>query len=123
PDGRIRPSYNQIVDTGRYSCSKPNLQNQPAFGLHRFAYIAKAGYLLVGGDFSGQELGVIAAGSQEKLWMDALRNNHDLHSVMANKMYPDWLKKGVMAKGCKFPFKCDCPEHLKRRRPAKDLNF
>lgn len=121
PDNRIRPSYNQLVDTGRYSCSKPNLQNQPAFGNHRYAYTAKPGTKLVGGDFTGQELGAIAAGSKDPVWIGALRKKHDLHSVMADKMYPNWKEMGE--KDCKFPFKCKCPEHLKLRRPAKDLNF
>lgn len=138
PDGRIRGGYTQIVETGRYSSSNPNLQNIPAFGIghelaayidylkaqmfvHRHAFIADKGNLLCVGDFTGQELGVIAAGSKDSLWINAMRAGHDLHSVMANKIYSDWLKVGE--KGCKYPFKCDCPEHKKRRRPAKDLNF
>jgi DNA polymerase I-like protein with 3'-5' exonuclease and polymerase domains len=121
PDGRVRPSYNQIVDTGRYSCSKPNLQNQKAKTPHRLAFIAPDGTDLVVGDFTGQELGAIAAGSRDPVWLEALSKKHDLHSVMADKMYHNWREMGN--KNCKFPFKCDCPKHLELRRPAKDLNF
>lgn len=121
PDGRIRPSYNQLVDTGRYSCSKPNLQNQPAFGKHRYAYIAPKGSKLVIPDFGGQELGIIAFGSQEPVWLEAMKKGHDVHAVMAAKIYDDWHK--IKDRGCKFPFKCKCKKHNERRRPAKDLNF
>lgn len=121
PDGRIRPSYNQLVDTGRYSCSKPNLQNQPAFGKHRYAYIAPLGSKLVGKDFGGQELGIIAYGSQEPSWLNAMRKNHDLHSVKAADIVPGWEKK--KEKGCTYPFKCKCKWHNEQRRPVKDLNF
>lgn len=121
PDVRVRPSYNQIVDTGRYSCSKPNLQNQKAKSKHRLAFMAEDGTILVVGDFTGQELGVIAAGSRDPVWLEALGKGHDLHSVMADKMYHNWKEMGD--KGCKFPFKCDCKKHKELRRPAKDLNF
>jgi DNA polymerase-1 len=123
PDGRIRPGYNQIVDTGRYSMSKPTLHNIPAKrkGRHRLAFIAKKGCKLVNGDFTGQELGIIAIGSGEQSWIQAMLKGHDVHSVMAEKIYSDWHQAG--SKGCKFPFKCECPKHTERRRPAKDLNF
>jgi len=121
PDGRIRANYNQILDTGRFSISNPPLQTLPAKGLHRFAFTARKGYTLCIGDFTGQELGVIAAGSKEPVWIDAMLKGHDIHSVMAGKIYSDWQEMGN--KDCTFPFKCKCPEHQRLRRPAKDLNF
>ena len=121
PDGRIRGNYNQVLDTGRYSISNPPLQTLPAKGLHRFAFIARKGYTLCVGDFTGQELGVIAAGSKEPVWIDAMLKGHDIHSVMAAKIYSDWHQ--IADKKCSFPFKCKCPEHQRLRRPAKDLNF
>lgn len=121
PDGRIRGSYQQVMETGRYSSSDPNLQNQPSKGKHRNAFVPAKGFRFVVGDFTGQELGVIAAGSKEPVWINAMRKNHDIHSVMADKIYTDWRKIGD--KKCKFPFKCDCPKHKEKRRPAKDLNF
>jgi DNA polymerase-1 len=121
PDGRIRGSYDQVKDTGRYGISNPPLQTLPAKGLHRFAFTARKGYVLCVGDFTGQELGVIAAGSKEPVWIDAMLKGHDIHSVMADKIYSDWQTIGE--KKCSFPFKCKCPRHQQLRRPAKDLNF
>lgn len=124
-DCRIRPNYNQIMETGRYSTSKPNLQNIPASpsagGIHRNAFIPSRGCRFVVGDFTGQELGIMAAGSGEKWWIKTLSKGDDLHSVLATKLFPDW--NDVAEKGCIFPKKCSCPEHKKKRRPAKDLNF
>lgn len=120
-DSRIRCNYNQIMETGRYSTSNPNLQNLPAKGKHRNAFIPRDGFRFVVGDFEGQELGVMAAGSGEEWWIETLLGRKDLHSVLATKLYTDWEEVGE--KDCVFPKKCSCPEHKKRRRPAKDLNF
>ena len=120
-DGRIRAGYTQIIETGRYSMNSPNLQQLPAKGRHRECFMSRKGYSLVVGDFTGQELGVIAAGSKDPTWIEPMKLGHDIHSVMAAKIFPDWKQVGL--KDCKFPLKCDCPEHKKRRRPAKDLNF
>ena len=65
PDGRIRPSWNQTsVDTGRLSCSNPNLQNQPGtlddLPTLRRAFRARPGYLLVVADQSQLEPRVLA---------------------------------------------------------------
>jgi DNA polymerase-1 len=121
PDGRIRCSYNQIMETGRYSTNDPNLQNQPAKGKHRHAFVPRPGFRFVNGDFTGQELGAIAAGSKDPIWVEAMKKGHDIHSVMATKVYPEW--EDIGDRGCGYPFKCDCKEHKGRRRKIKDLNF
>jgi DNA polymerase I - 3''-5'' exonuclease and polymerase domains len=58
-DGVIHPNYNQLVRTGRVSCSNPNLQQVPSrFDLIRYAFrTAEPGRLLVSADFSLQLVG------------------------------------------------------------------
>ncbi|MGG1263779.1 DNA polymerase [Brevibacillus laterosporus] len=52
-DGVIHASYNQLVRTGRVSCSMPNLQQIPSrFDLIRYAFRAAEGRMLVSADFS-----------------------------------------------------------------------
>ena len=122
PDGRIRGSYNQILTTGRLSMNKPNLQQIPSGGLYRKAFIAKPGYKLVIGDFSNQEIGIMAAASNEKIWIDALLRKDDVHSLTASLLFgPLWDKAGD--KSCTFPKKCYCPGHKPLRNQAKVLNF
>ena len=57
-DGRIHASYNQLVRTGRMSCSNPNLQQIPSrFDLIRYAFRADEGRTLVSIDFSLRNVG------------------------------------------------------------------
>ncbi len=65
PDGRIRPSWNQTaVDTGRLSCSGPNLMNQPGSSpgmpVLRRAFRARPGFKLVVADQSQLEPRMLA---------------------------------------------------------------
>ncbi len=84
---RIHCSVFQILKTGRISVSDPNVNQIPSKGdlgkTIRSCFVAKEGYSIVGGDFSGMELRIIAEFSQDKLWLDAFNNNQDLHSVLA----------------------------------------
>lgn len=127
-DGRVRSDFEPIVDTGRMSSNSPNLQNLPTlkkipvYGDHRRAFIPARGHVFVIGDFTGQELGVMAAGANERIWIEAMLRGDDIHSVVASLLYAqDW--EAATKRKCKFPQKCDCPQHLILREQAKTLNF
>ena len=83
-----RVHYNvwQILSTGRISVSEPNLNQIPSKGdlgkQIRNCFVAREGYKIVGGDFSGMELRIIAEFSKDPLWVDAFREGQDLHSVL-----------------------------------------
>lgn len=81
--GRIHTSIWQILDTHRVSSSEPNLQQIPARKEYLACFTAPEGYKIVGADFSGQELRLIAQGSQDPLWLDAFNNGRDLHGELA----------------------------------------
>lgn len=121
-DGRVHTDFAQVVSTGRYSSSFPNLQQIPKDTEHRKAFIASKGYKLVSGDFTGQEIAIMAFGSQDKVWLDYLRTGKDVHSMMAADFFADEWKRGK-EKGCSFPKKCKCPLHNKIRNKAKTYNF
>ena len=63
-DNRVHCSININTETGRLSCSKPNLQNQPAVEKDRFfirkAFRAPAGRTLVVADYGQLELRILA---------------------------------------------------------------
>lgn len=121
-DGRLRPSYDQNKNTGRFSTYKPNLLGLPRDGLQRSCIVPRKGNAFVIGDFSGQELGIMAAAAKEKLWIDALLRGEDVHALMAYVLNQErW--KATKAKGCTYPKKCSCPEHKLQRTPAKESNF
>jgi len=121
-DGRVHTDFAQIVSTGRYSSSFPNLQQIPKATEHRSAFIAEKGNVLVSGDFTGQEIAIMAYGSQDEVWLTALREGKDVHSIMAAEFFPtQW--KASKEKGCSFPKKCKCKGHLAIRDKAKTYNF
>ena len=146
PDDRIRPDVTQIKETGRTSISRPPLQQMPGFGRkdyqhdlvmemlyrdlgdartlpqHRKAFIPTKGNVFWIGDFSGQEIGIMAAASEEKLWIDTMLRGDDVHSLTASLLYQQDWEDGY-AKGCTFPKKCSCPKHRTPRERAKILNF
>lgn len=141
-DDRVRCHVTQCINTGRMSMNNPNLQQLPgeemkmpkkrrvlnliAGGVfkwrHREAFVPAPGKVFVSGDFSGQEIGIMASASNEKLWIDAMLRGDDIHSLTASLVNRDAWEKGK-ARGCTFPKKCKCPEHLKLREPAKINNF
>lgn len=144
-DGRIRCGMSQIINTGRFSMNNPNLQQLPGKDIknqqqqlamkrvyaqlgersvpqHRKGFVSKPGHSFVIGDFSGQEMGIMAAAAQEDLWIDALLRGDDIHGLTASILYGEqWTK--AASKGCTFPKKCTCPGHLALREPTKILNF
>tara|TARA_R110002051_G_scaffold303115_1_gene371772 strand:- start:8722 stop:10623 length:1902 start_codon:yes stop_codon:yes gene_type:complete len=91
-DGKIRTSFWQVLNTGRVSSGskedrKPNMQNIPARNEFRNCFTARDGYSIVSVDYSGQELAIIAYGSQDPVWIKCRENKEDLHSVCAELVF------------------------------------
>jgi len=113
PDtGRVHTSYNQTATvTGRLSSSDPNLQNIPIrteLGRRvRRAFVAEAGNMLVGADYSQVELRILAHVSEDPELMKAFAEGLDIHASTAALIY------GV-------PLDEVTPE---MRRLAKTVNF
>lgn len=80
-DGVIHASYNQLVRTGRVSCSNPNLQQIPSrFDLIRYAFRARDNRLMVSADFSQQELRWLAIFTKEPSLIEVFQKGLDMHS-------------------------------------------
>lgn len=142
-DGRVRCHVTQCINTGRMAMAQPNLQQLPGedgkkipklrrvlkmiagdvFSWpHRKAFIPDPGKVFVSGDFSGQEMGIMAAASNEKILINAMLRGDDVHALTARLIEPLRWDKGAK-KGCCFPKKCKCPTHIEMREPAKIDNF
>lgn len=89
-DGRVRGGFNNCVArTGRLSSSEPNLQNlsnpQEEFPVDfRQCFIATEGKTMVGADYGGQELRVLAHVCGEQKLIEAFLRNKDIHLMTAN---------------------------------------
>lgn len=87
---RIHSSYNQILNTGRISSKRPNLQNIPSDLAFRWAFDAPEGWKIVNADYSGQEQIILANKSQDRDLINFYEQNlGDMHSFIAAKIFPD----------------------------------
>ena len=117
--GRIHPNFYALsTDTGRFSCSSPNLQNAPRktndpIGVRNFIK-APEGCLIVSCDYSQIELRVGAHYCQDDIMLETYRTGGDIHaattSVIFNIPYAQAQDKHA--------------ENYKERRTiAKNVNF
>jgi len=111
-EGRVHSTFEQAgTATGRFSSSKPNLQNIPArsaYGqLVRRAFCARRGFSLMSADYSQIDLRVLAHVSGDKNLVSAFRSNEDIHLRTASEVFHA------------------APELVTRemRRSAKAINF
>jgi DNA polymerase-1 len=90
---KLHTSYNQaIAATGRLSSTNPNLQNIPIRDENgrelRKAFIpSDSEHTFLSADYSQIELRIMAAMSKDTQMMEAFRNNQDIHSITASKIY------------------------------------
>jgi DNA polymerase-1 len=91
--GRVHTNYAQSVAvTGRLSSNNPNLQNIP-IRTERGREIRKAfiprdnNHVLVSADYSQIELRIVAALSGDAIMSDAFRQNKDVHTATAAKVF------------------------------------
>ena len=121
---RVHTVFWQILNTGRVSSGMrgkfsyqdyPNMQNIPAREEYRNCFEAESGWKIVTMDYSGQELRLIAEGSQDPVWLDAFKNGEDVHGKVASMVFDIDISK-VKSK----------PRFLKGksyRDVAKTINF
>jgi DNA polymerase I len=91
-DGRIHTTYDQTgAATGRLSSSQPNLQNipmrTPQGRAIRRAFVAPAGSVLIGADYSQIELRVMAHLSGDAQLIEAFRAGEDVHERTARRIF------------------------------------
>ncbi len=85
---RIHADFNQLrADTGRFSCSNPNLQQIPATEEYRSCFMAEVGNKLVSADYSQIELRILAELSQDREFIKAFESGEDLHKATASSMF------------------------------------
>ncbi len=119
--GKICPNWNVLVASGRTSCSRPNLQNQPRKPGVRECFVPKPGNVWIDVDYATAELRSLAQVCLE--WFgysdmaDAIKAGQDLHLSFAAKM------AGVPYDEAKELLKAGDKQIKRYRQLAKVANF
>lgn len=102
--GRVYPGFKQCgaVATGRYSSVKPNFQNLPQgnklkdIGLEEYdirsMVVSDSGKLFIIADYSGIELVILAAMSDDENLLHQILQG-DIHSYVANSLFGDEIER------------------------------
>lgn len=91
--GRIHSNFNQYgAHSGRFTSSKPNMQQQPHSQNWRNIYKSADG-MLVTADYSQIELRILAQVSGDKSFIKAFNDGVDLHSLTASKVFDKTLEE------------------------------
>lgn len=86
--GRIHADFRQIgAPTGRFSCSRPNLQQIPHGADYRRCFRAEKGNTLIIADYSQIELRILAEFSRDERFIEAFRSGTDFHSSAAAQVF------------------------------------
>lgn len=90
--GRVHTTYGQAVAvTGRLASNNPNLQNIPIRTERgkeiRKAFIPRPGNVIISADYSQIELRIVAAISGDENMCNAFKNNADIHTATAAKVF------------------------------------
>ncbi|HNW44887.1 MAG TPA: DNA polymerase [Elusimicrobiales bacterium] len=91
-DGRLHTTFDQLgAATGRFSSSRPNLQNIPARSeaglLVRKCFTVRAGCVMLSADYSQIDLRVLAHLSGDRNLTEAFRNGEDIHLRTASEVF------------------------------------
>ena len=86
--GRIHSDFRQIgAPTGRFSCSKPNIQQIPHEEEYRRCFRAPEGRKLVIADYSQIELRILADFSNDENFINAFKSGTDFHTTAAAQVF------------------------------------
>lgn len=105
-DSRIHPNFHQLgTETGRMSCSNPNLQNIPIRGNLgkdiRRVFVAESGYVFVSADYSQIELRIAASLANDTKMIRFFKKGEDVHKQTALQVFDDESKRDI-AKALNF---------------------
>ncbi len=86
--GRIHADFRQIgAPTGRFSCSRPNIQQIPHEENYRRCFRATDGKKLIIADYSQVELRILAEFSKDQNFINAFVSGEDFHTTAAAQVF------------------------------------
>jgi hypothetical protein len=117
----LNPTYTVIRESGRTSCSNPNIQNLPRDGGARECFVARPGYVYACADFHVAELVCLAQVClrlfSRSNMAEALRSGMDLHLTTASRILGESYEQTVAL------YKAGDKRAKEARQLAKAMNF
>lgn len=104
PDGRIRPDfYLHGTQTGRISCTNPNMQNLPRSSDIKDFFVADAGCSVVNADYKTLEVVIAAILSGDETMKKPFKEGKDFHSETTMSVFGEEVVKLEEARNAKNP--------------------
>ena len=116
---RIHSTMDQVrTDSGRYGSYNPNMQNVKHEQKYRTPFCTQdpINRSMISADYSGCELRLIAELSEEESWIEAFKNDWDMHSYVASLLFS--LDYHEITENNKIK-----PQYKEFRGKAKNINF
>lgn len=91
-DGRIHAHFNQLLNTGRFACSHPNMQQIPKT-IKNDVYMSKCeaidgvDTIIYDTDYAAVELRLESVVTNDPVMLEAYKNNTDMHYLTASKIF------------------------------------
>lgn len=91
-DNRVHPNFNQLLSTGRFSCSNPNMQQIPA-DIKNDIYSSDEDGIVYDTDYAAVELRLVTVVSGDPLMLEAYKQNKDMHYLTASLLFHKEIPK------------------------------
>ena len=118
---RVHPRYRVAVESGRTSCSGPNIQNLPRAGGVRECFVPTPGYVFVSADYGMAELVCLAQVTSmltpPSRMLSEILDGRELHIVTAANIL------GTSYDDTERAYRAKDPRVVDARQLAKGLNF
>lgn len=85
-DKRIHAHFNQLLNTGRFACSKPNMQQIPK-DIKNTIYLSENDSVIFDTDYAAVELRIESVVANDPVMLEAYKNNIDMHYLTASKAF------------------------------------
>lgn len=85
-DKRIHPNFNQLLNTGRFACSSPNMQQIPK-DIKNTIYQSSEDGIVYDADYAAVELRLVTVVSGDPVLLDAYKKNMDMHYLTAQRLF------------------------------------
>ena len=93
-DNRIHPTFNQLLNTGRFACKEPNMQQIPK-DIKNDIYMSsdEDNTVIYDTDYAAVELRLVTGVTQDPVLLEAYRKNTDMHYLTASLLFNKKIPK------------------------------